>query len=123
MGLKEILKKITSEEKNITVERYKAAKFVFIVTSFLFFINLYFVWASFYDEFLTDTLSIMYILLLLSVLFFIYFFLKKNLFWKMPEYFFYIVFALLFIIFIFLLLLVIFPGWFNWIIEFIRLYY
>jgi hypothetical protein len=44
MWLKEILKKNFSEDKKISLERSKAAKFVFIISALVFFMTFYFVW-------------------------------------------------------------------------------
>ena len=85
MWLKEAIKKTFSDEKTLLIERYRAAKSAFIIISFLFFVNFYFVWAKFHLDFFSWTLPIMYIILLLSLVFFVYFFLKKTLIWKIPN--------------------------------------
>jgi hypothetical protein len=39
MNLKEMLKQRFLDDQNIVLERYKAAKFLFILSSLLFFLN------------------------------------------------------------------------------------
>lgn len=122
MWLKEMIKKTFSDDSKITIERYKAAKFVFILSSFLFFMNFYLVWANFYLEIFGKTLGIIYIILLLSLVFYIYLFIKKLLIWKVPKYILIIILLFLFIIFLFVLLPVLLEWWLNTVIEFIKLY-
>jgi hypothetical protein len=122
MGLKEMIKKTFKDEKQITIERYRWAKFAFILSSFLFFMNFYYVWANFYTNIFANTLGIMYIILLLSLIFYVYFFIKKLLIDKVPKYLFIIILIILFLIFSFLVLPLIVEGWFNWVLNFIKLY-
>lgn len=121
MTLKEMIKQKFSNPKAITLERYKAAKFMLIISSFLFFINFYLVWAKFYLNFFTNTLGIMYIILLLSFVFYVYFFTKNMLIEKIQNYFFIIILIMLFLIFSFFALPVIIDEWFNWVLKFISL--
>ncbi len=117
MGLKEILKQEFSNPKDITLERYRATKFAFIISVFLFFINFYFVWANFYSGIFTNTLGISYLLLLLSIVFYVYFLIKKMLLEKIPKFLFIIIFILLFVLSIFLSLPIIIKWWLVWILE------
>ena len=123
MWLKEMLKETFSNKKDITLERYKAAKFAFIVSSFLFFINFYLVWANFYLDIFSNTLGILYIILILSLVFYIYFFIKKILVWKIPWFIFIIFFIILLVIFWLAILPITLENWFNELLQFIKLYY
>ncbi len=117
MSLKEILKQSFDEPKEISLQRYKAAKFIFVLTSFLFFVNFYFVGVNFYVDIFSKTLGISYILLLLSLVFYIYFLIKHIFIEKIPKYLFVLIPVLFFASFIILLLPVIFRWWFFWIFE------
>lgn len=117
MSLKEMLKKDFSTPKTITLERYRAAKFTLIITSFLFFINFYLVWAKFYLNIFNNTLGIIYILLLLSFVFYIYFFIKNILLEKINNLYFIIILIVLFVTFSFFVLPVIVNGWLFWLLE------
>lgn len=122
MWLKEMLNKEFNNEKTIIFERYKASKFVLVVSSFLFFLNFYFVWANFYSDIFKNTLNFIFIILIISLIFYFYFFIKNLLFWKIPQYVFIIIFIFLLILFLFLLLPIIVEWWLIWIINFIKLY-
>ncbi len=115
MWLKEMLKKDFSKPKSITLERYKASKFMFIIISFLFFLNFYFVWADFYSNIFIPSLGVMYILLLFSLVFFVYFLIKKLLVEKIKNYYFVIIFILLFLILLSFSSIIVFN---EWLIEF-----
>lgn len=122
MWLKEMIKKTFSDEKKITIERYRGAKFAFILSSFVFFMNFYFVWANFYLDFFSHTLGVSYIILLLSLAFYMYFWIKKLLIWKIPNYFFIIILIILLLIFGFFILPIIIEWWLNWVLGLIKLY-
>lgn len=117
MSLKEMLKQDFSTPKTITLERYKSAKFMLIITSFLFFINFYLVWAKFYINIFNNTLGVIYILLLLSFVFYIYFFIKNMLIEKINNLYFIIILIILFMTFSFFVLPVIVNGWLFWLLE------
>lgn len=104
MSLKNKFKSTFASKKDISQERFKAAKFSFIMIAFLFFLNFYFVWAGFYSYFFSKTLWMVYILLLLSILFFFYFLAKMYLIDTKYKFVIYIV--LFFLIIFFLILLV-----------------
>jgi len=122
MWLKEMLKRTFSDENKIILERYRWAKLAFIISSFLFFINFYFVWANFYLDFFWKTLGVIYIILLLSLVFYVYFFIKKLLIWKIPKFVFIIILIFLLLIFGFLVLPIIVEWGFNYILGLIKLY-
>ena len=105
-----MLKRKFTKEKDITSERYKAAKFMFIFSIFVFFLNFYLVGKQFYLGFFGKTLSITYIILILSFVFYFFFFIKKMLFEKIPNYFYLILIILLGLFFIFLILPIIIKG-------------
>ena len=111
MSFKEAIKKTFSDEKSLVIERYRAAKFAFIMASFIFFVNFYFVWAKFYLDIFSWTLPIMYIILLLSLVFFVYFFLKKLLIWKIPRHLFIVLLIILLGIFSLFVLPSVVKGW------------
>lgn len=112
MWLKEMLKGKFTKEKDITLERYKAAKFMFIFSALVFFLNFYFVGAQLHLSFFSRTLNITYVLLLLSFVFYFFFFVKKNLLWKIPNFLFVILIMMLGLLFTFLILPLIIKGWF-----------
>ena len=115
MWLKETLNKKFSNPENITLERYRASKFAFIMSSFLFFLNFYFVWAGFYSDIFSNTLGIMYIVLLLSMVFFVYFYTKKIYLSKLPKAFFVLLIVFLLLLIIFLALPIVVKWWILWI--------
>jgi|SaaInlStandDraft_3_1057020.scaffolds.fasta_scaffold123815_1 predicted neutral ceramidase superfamily lipid hydrolase len=123
MWLKEILKKNFSEDKKISLERSKAAKFVFIISALVFFMTFYFVWANFYTEITSKILSISYIVLVISLVLFAYLFIRKSLSWKVPSVVFFLIFILLWAVLAFLLLPVIVDGWINSILWLLNFYY
>lgn len=118
MWLKEMLKKDFSKPKTIVLERYKASKFMFIIISFLFFLNFYFVWAGFYPHIFVPSLGIMYILLLFSFVFYIYFLIKNILVEKIKNYYFVIIFTLLFLILLSLSSIIVFN---EWLVDFFKI--
>jgi hypothetical protein len=79
MELKEVIKETFWDNKKITLERYLAAKKIFILVSFLFFLDFYFVGAWFYPNIFSSILGYLYILLLISILFYFYFWIKRLL--------------------------------------------
>ncbi|MDP2090297.1 MAG: hypothetical protein Q8K30_01750 [Candidatus Gracilibacteria bacterium] len=110
MTLKEMLNQNFSDPNLITLERYKSAKFAFIIFTFLFFVNFYFVGANFFVDIFSITFGVSYILMLLSLIFYIYFFIKKMLINKPNQLIFIITVLLLTILFVFMLLPMIFKG-------------
>lgn len=82
MWLKDIIIKTFKTEKEIVTQRYRAASFFFVLSSFLFFLNYLLVWARFYYDFFIQTLSFTYIVLLIWILFYIYYFIRIRLIWK-----------------------------------------
>ena len=122
MEIKEIIKNTFSDNEKITLERYKSAKKVLILTSFLFFLNFYFVGAWFYLDFFARSLGYIYILMLFSFLFFTYFGIKKMIINSTKIYFNVIIFIILFSILILLSLPLIIKWWLVWVIDFIKLY-
>lgn len=120
MSLKEILKQSFSDPKEITLERYKWAKFAFIITAFFFFLNFYFVGARFYSDIFTNTLGISYILLLISILYFIYFLVKLSFIDKPNKILNLVIFILLFWWFIVLLLPVVFKWGISSVLDLLK---
>ncbi|MFK7780421.1 MAG: hypothetical protein QM490_04800 [Candidatus Gracilibacteria bacterium] len=110
MGLKEMLKKDFTKQKTITLERYKASKFMLVISSFVFFLNFYFVGARFYLNIFTSTLGITYIILLLSFVYYVYFFIKNMYIEKIKNYYFILIFIVLFIMFLIFAFPLIFSG-------------
>jgi len=128
MWLKENINKVFNNEKNITIERYKSSKLIFVLFIFLFFLNFSFIWAKFNlgiftNELFSITLWYIYILLVISMMFYFYFFMKNVFLDKFPKYVFIIIFVLLFLLAILLLLPIILNGWVNWIIDLVKFYF
>lgn len=122
MGLKKNIIDTFSNNKEITIHRYRSAKTSLIFIGFFFFLNFYFVWAWFYSSFFIRTLGFLYLLLLVSLLFYFYFLIKKLLINNEKVYFNVIIFIILLLIFASLGLPIILDNWFNWILEMVRLY-
>ena len=92
-----------SDSKNIIEVRYMISRVVFLFFALVFFINYFFVWASFYLDLFSLTLPFSYIFFLLSLLLFIYFFAKKKFLYKINfifEVFFVILLFVIFTIFL-----------------------
>lgn len=121
MNFKETLKSSFNKDDMIVIERYKASKFIFIISAFIFFIVFYFVWAWFYSEYLLSFLGVFYIFLIFSLSIYLYFLFKKYLIWKVPKFVFYIYIFLLLIFFIFLIAPVSLNWWVNWALEYFNL--
>ena len=119
MWFKEVLKKTFKDDKKIVFERYKAAKFVFIISSFLFFLNFYFVGARFYIGIFNYTLAFMYVVLLLSIMFYIYYYIKKMLIDKLPAFVFILLLFILFAGFLFLVLPAAIEDGVEWVLKLI----
>lgn len=117
MTLKEMINQNFSDPKQITLERYKSAKFAFIISTFLFFVNFYLVWANFYKDLFSASLGITYIIMLLSLVFYIYFFMKNMFFEKTKSTVFLLILVLLFLIFVILLLPVVFKWGIIWVFN------
>lgn len=123
MWLKEMLKEDFSKPKTITLERYKAAKFMLIISSFLFFLNFYFVWAQFYLNIFSNTLGVAYTILLLSFVYYVHFFIKNMLIEKVKRYYFIIILVILFLIFTVFVSPLIFDEWVKWFLGLFKFYY
>lgn len=117
MTLKEMLNQNFSDPKQITLERYKSAKFAFIITAFLFFVNFYFVWASFYINIFSSTLWIIYVVMLLALIFYVYFFFKNLLIDKPSPILLTSIIIFCSIIFVLLLLPILFEWGLFWIFD------
>lgn len=120
MSFKEMLKQSFSDPKTLTLERYKAAKFAFIVTAFLFFLNFYFVWANYYSDIFSNTLWTIYILLVLSIVIYVYFLVKMVFVENPQKYLYIIIFILMFISFIVLLFPLVFSWGLQWVFDLIK---
>ncbi len=119
MTLKEMLNQNFSDKNLITIERYKSAKFAFIIFTFLFFVNFYFVGADFFTEIFSSTFSISYVLMLLSFVFYVYFFIKKMFLEKPNSPFSIILIVILIILFLLMILPLIFKWWLMGILDMI----
>ncbi len=78
MDYKKDVKKVFADESTVLQSRYHASKNVFMYTTFLFFLNYFFVGAKFYDNIFLKTLPYMYVLFLASFFMFLYFFLVRS---------------------------------------------
>ncbi len=103
MSFKNFLKKSFEDKKQLSIARYKSAKFAFIMMTLIFFLNYFFVWAQFYYDFFIVTLPYTYILYLLSFLYYVFYFFKLNIFsrfnWNIAEIIFFFFLLLLFLLF------------------------
>lgn len=119
MWFKDILKKELKTEKNITLHRYKSAKFFLVISSFFFFLNLFFVWASFHYLIFKKTFYVTYIIMLIAFFIYIYFLIKSELIDQARSYIFYIFAVLFFIMFLILLLPIVLDNWIYYFIDLI----
>ncbi|MGE4444174.1 MAG: hypothetical protein AB7E37_04245 [Candidatus Altimarinota bacterium] len=78
MDYKKDVKKVFADESTVLQSRYHASKNVFMYTTFLFFLNYFFVGAKFYDNIFLKTLPYMYVLFLASFFMFLYLFLVRS---------------------------------------------
>lgn len=78
MDYKKDVKNVPPDESIVLQSRYQASKNVFMYTTFLFFLNYFFVGAKFYDSIFLKTLPFIYVLFLVSFFMFIYFFLTRS---------------------------------------------
>ena len=99
-----LIKNNFSSEKQILSKRFLSSKVIFFITSFLFFLNFFLMWARVYGDIFFTILSINYIIVLVSMFFYIYFFLKCNYLNKFNIYIIYIIFFILFLLFFILFL-------------------
>ncbi len=101
MDYKKEVKNLFLNDTLLLNYRFNWAKGIFIFLSFLFFLNYFLVWASFYDSFLIKTLPLTYVWFVVSLLSFIYFFIlnifPKNKLIKLVTF---IVNLILFIVFL-----------------------
>ena len=70
MWFKESLEKSLGDKDLMIANRLRASIFVLVITSFLFFLNYYLVWAGFHYDFFIKTLPYTYVLLLIWFLFY-----------------------------------------------------
>jgi hypothetical protein len=70
MSLVESIKNLLKNPEELMLYRLQAAKFFFIVSTLLFFINYLFLWAGFLSEIASLTFSYTYTALILSYLFY-----------------------------------------------------
>jgi len=120
MTLKEMIKQKFSNPKDIVLERYKASKFIFVITAFYFFLSLYFVWANFYSKIFSYSLWISYVVLLISTFIYTYFSVKMLFIEHSNKYLNILLFILLFILFVILLLPIILKLGFFSVLEIIK---
>ncbi len=78
MWIKNNIKKDFSDKKTLCKARYDSARFVFVITSFLFFVWFFFVSAWFYNEIFEKILSSLYIFLIISFDILVYLFLSNK---------------------------------------------
>ncbi len=111
-NFKKFLKDYFSDKQKILSVRYKSSKLLFILMTFIFFLDYFFVWAQFYYNFFIRILPYTYLLYLVSFLFYIFFFFKSKIFikfkWNIAE-----IIFLMFLILLFLLFSSIVVVWKN----------
>jgi len=83
-------------------QKFKAARFLFVLGVFVFFLNFFFVGGNFFYDFFLKTMSFSYIMLLFTFLNYMYYLIKINFIEKLQdkEYVFYILIGFLVLIFI-----------------------
>lgn len=74
MSFKKAINDIFSKKEKIVEIRLNSSKNFFILTSLVFFLNYFFVWARFFDNIFLKTLSYTYVLFIVWMLFYFYFF-------------------------------------------------
>ena len=78
MTWKEVIKKEMSKKEKMVFYRYRASKILFILGSFLFFINFFFVGANFYPEIFQVSLPGTYVFFCFTLFFLIFYFCKQK---------------------------------------------
>lgn len=110
MWIKNNIKKDFSDKKILCKARYDSAKFVFVLSSFLFFVWFFFVSAWFYSVFFEKILSSLYIFLIISFDILVFLFLSNKI-WDD----FTILFKILSIVLLFILsILFMWPVLYDW---------
>ena len=103
MTFKKFLEKTLKNKEEMTLARYKSAKFLFIAMTFVFFLNYFFVGAQFHYDFFIKTLTFSYILYLIAFLFYVFYFFKLRVFsklkWKIAEVIFFVFLLIIFLVF------------------------
>lgn len=79
MDFKKVIHDTFKNNVDIIKSRYNSSKMVFTFLLLVFFLNYFFVWARFFDEYFTKSLSISYVLLLFSAIIFFSFFVLYKL--------------------------------------------
>ncbi len=105
------VKKVFSNNEEIFTLRYNSSKIVFILSSFIFFLNYFFIANSFYYDLLIKIFPITSIVFLLSLYLYSCFLIEKY-FKKIPKIIKILVFVLLFFISLILAVPFILPKWF-----------
>lgn len=82
MDFKKVIHDTFKNNDDIVKSRYNSSKMVFTFLLLIFFLNYFFVWARFFDEYFTKSLSVTYILLLLSAVIYFNFFVLHKLEFK-----------------------------------------
>lgn len=74
MDLKKNREKVLLDNSIVLESRYQAAKYMFMLLTFLFFLNYFFVGAKFYDDIFLKTLPFIYVFFLIGWIMYMYFF-------------------------------------------------
>jgi len=74
MDLKKNREKVLLDNSIVLESRYQAAKYMFMLLTFLFFLNYFFVGAKFYDDIFLKTLPFIYVFFLTGWIMYMYFF-------------------------------------------------
>ena len=100
MKIKDILKKSLLDKNKLLIERQKASKLAFVLSSLLFFSNYYIVSIPFNNkEFFIFALPITYVIFTTSMLYYSYFSIKEKYYEKINTIISFVLFIFLFIIF------------------------
>lgn len=79
MWVKENIKKSFNNKNKLIIEKYKATKFLFIISGFLFFLDLFLLWAWFYNDLLIRFFPFLYITFSFLFCLYLYFYFNSTL--------------------------------------------
>lgn len=98
MDIKKIIKDTFKDKEALEAFRYETSRAIFVFSLLIFFLNYFFVWAKFYDNYLIKILPFSYIFMIMCFCIFWYFS-AVNFFAEKWNY---KIFALIFFVIVFL---------------------
>jgi len=100
MKISDMIKKRMLDEKTLLIERQKASKLAFVLSSLIFFWNYYLVSIPFdYKNYILFSLPVTYIIFIVSIFYYSYFSIKEKYYEKINKVLSIVLFSFLFIIF------------------------